>query len=344
VINDIGRVLEIPLTKINQFVKMVPDDYRTTLDSALKGNSKFADAYQKDSDCKRILNNAFVLEGLPRSAGVHAAGVVISEKPLIEILPLCRDKEGSQVTQYTMDSVGEVGLLKMDFLGFMIPTILQKATEMIRMNRGVTVNLDRLPLDDKPTYKLLNSGRTAGIFLLESKGMQNLIREGGIGNIEDLMALFAMYRPGLMAMLPEYIARKTGKGKNTYDHPLLEPILKDTYGIMIYQEQVQTAANVLAGYTLGAADKLRRTLCKLKKGETAKERNTFISGCLRVNKIAQDKAGRIFDTLTEFAPYGFNKAHAAAYALLSYQTAYMKAHYPVEFKKAVASVEAERRK
>ncbi len=338
-IRDIGRVLEIPLASCDKLAKMVPDDPKITLEKALAGNPEFKAAYQSDPECKRILDYAFVLEGLYRNPGVHAAGVVIGEKPLIEILPLGRDKDGEPVTQYPMDPVGEIGLLKMDFLGLKTLTVIKEAVGLVKAFRGVDVDLDRLPLDDKPTFALLNSGRTVGIFQLESGGMQNLIREIGIGNIEDLIAVIALYRPGPMEMLPDYIARKTGKAKVTYDHPLLEPLLKDTYGVMVYQEQVQKAANVLAGYSLGAADVLRRAMGKKKKEEMHKQRDAFVAGCMATNRIPHEQAGRIFDNMEQFAGYGFNKAHSAGYGVVAYQTAYLKANYPAEFMCALISCE-----
>ncbi|MFO7534178.1 MAG: DNA polymerase III subunit alpha [Kiritimatiellia bacterium] len=338
-IRDIGRVLEVPLQKVDQLAKMVPEDPKMTLEKALKENPEFKTASQNDPDCVRILSYAMVLEGLYRNPGVHAAGVVIGEKPLIEILPLGRDKEGEPVTQYPMEPVGEIGLLKMDFLGLKTLTVIKEAVEMIHAGRGQTVDVDHLPLEDAATYKLLNSGATVGIFQLESGGMQNLIREIGIGNIEELIAVIALYRPGPMEMLPDYIARKTGKAKVTYDHPLLEPVLRDTFGVMVYQEQVQKAANVLAGYSLGAADVLRRAMGKKKKEEMAKQRDSFVAGCMATNKIPAEQAGRIFDNMEQFAGYGFNKAHSAGYGVVAFQTAYLKANFRAEFMCALISCE-----
>jgi DNA polymerase-3 subunit alpha len=338
-IRDIGRVLEVPLPRCDQLAKMVPEDPKMTLEKALVDNPEFKVAYDTDPDAKRILDFAFVLEGLYRNPGVHAAGVVIGERPLIEILPLGRDKDGEPVTQYPMEPVGEIGLLKMDFLGLKTLTVIKETVELIKTYRKTDVDIDHLPLDDKPTYELLNNGRTVGIFQLESGGMQNLIRDIGIGNIEDLIAVIALYRPGPMEMLPDYTKRKKGQAAVTYDHPLLEPILKDTYGVMVYQEQVQKAANVLAGYSLGAADVLRRAMGKKKKEEMAKQRDAFVKGCLATNKIPADQAGRIFDNMEQFAGYGFNKAHSAGYGVVSYQTAYLKANYPAEFMCGLISCE-----
>jgi DNA polymerase-3 subunit alpha len=334
-IRDIGRVLEIPLVKINKITEMVPDDPWMTLNRALGDNAKFKSAFRNDPDCKGILDYAFVLEGLYRNPGVHAAGVVISGKPLIDILPLCRDKNGDPVTQYPLDPVSEIGLIRMDFLGLKALTENQTTVEMIRDDRGVTVDLDRIPLDDKPTYDLIKTGNTAGIFYLESKGLQALFRETGIHNIEELSASIALYRPGPMAMLQDYLARKAGKTKITYDHPLLEPILKETYGVIVYQEQVLQAANVLAGFTFGGADRLRRAMGRRGNEEMARQRAAFLAGSMSVNGIPPDQAARFFDNLTQYAAYAFNKAHATAYALLAYQTAYLKSNYPKEYMRAV---------
>jgi DNA polymerase-3 subunit alpha len=334
-IRDIGRVLEIPLVKISKITEMVPDDPRMTLNRALGDNAIFKAACQNDPDCKRMLEYALVMEGICRSPGVHAAGVVISGKPLIDILPLCRDKDGDPVTQYPVDPVSEIGLIRMDFLGLKTLTENQKTVEMIRKERGVTVDFDLLSLDDKPTYDLINTGNTAGVFYLESKGIQTLIRETGIHNLEELSAIIALYRPGPMAMLPDYLARKAGKAKITYDHPLLEPILKETYGVIVYQEQVQKAANVLAGYTLGAGDSLRRAMGRLRNEEMARQRAAFLVGCMSINGIPEEQSCRIFDNLLQYAAYSFNKAHATAYAILAYQTAYLKANYPEEYMSAV---------
>jgi DNA polymerase-3 subunit alpha len=314
---------------------MVPDDPWMTLNRALGDNAKFKAAFRNDPDCKRILDYAFVLEGLCRNPGVHAAGVVISGKPLIEILPLCRDKDGDPVTQYPLDPVSEIGLIRMDFLGLKTLTENQKTVEMIRKDRGVTIDLDRIPLDDRPTYDLINTGNTAGVFYLESKGLQALIRETGIHNFEELSAIIALYRPGPMAMLPDYLARKAGRAKTTYDHPLLEPILKETYGVIVYQEQVLQAVHVLAGFAFGGADRLRRAMSRLRNEEMERQRAAFLTGCMSVNGIQQDLAARIFDNLALYAAYAFNKAHATAYALLAYQTAYLKANYPKEYMSAV---------
>lgn len=339
VIRDVGRVLEIPYAVCDRFSKMVPEDPKMTLSRALEMNPEFKSAYETDPDCRRILDFGFVLEGLYRNPGTHAAGVVIGEKPLRELIPLARDKDNEPVTQYTMEPLGELGLLKMDFLGLKTLTVIRETLELIKAGRGVEIDLDNLPEDDKATYELLNRGDTVGVFQLESSGMRDLIRRIGIGNIADLTAMIALYRPGPMNMLDDYVLRKSGRAAIKYDHPLLEPILKETYGVMLYQEQVQRAANVLAGYSLGDADVLRRAMGKKKADVMEQQRARFIEGAHNTNKIPERQAGRVFDTMAKFAGYGFNKAHSAGYAIIAYQTAYLKSNYPAEFMAALLSSE-----
>ncbi len=339
VIRDVARVLEISLERANALAKMIPEDPKITLAKAREANPAFGAACQNDPDLRRILPYAEVLEGLYRNTGVHAAGVVIGDQPLVDIVPLARDKDGAPVTQYAKEPIEACGLLKMDFLGLKTLTVLKEAADLVRAGRGVQINLDALPDNDPPTYALFNRADTVGVFQLESGGMRQLIRDIGVNNIEDLIAVIALYRPGPMEMLPSYIARKTGKEAITYGHPLLEPVLKDTYGVMVYQEQVQQAANVLAGYSLGQADLLRRAMSKKKPEIMAKERSKFVEGCRTAHDIPAKQAEGIFDHIAAFAGYGFNKAHSAGYALVSYQTAYMKANYPSEFMAAQISSE-----
>jgi DNA polymerase III subunit alpha len=339
VIRDVGRVLEIPYGTCDRLAKMVPDDPKMTLERALDMNPELQTAYNTEPECRRILDYGFVLEGLYRNPGTHAAGVVIGEKPLIEIVPLTIDKDKQPVTQYTMEPLGELGLLKMDFLGLKTLTVIQETLDLVQRFHGRAIDLDTVPFDDAPTYALLNRGDTIGVFQLESTGMRDLVRRVGIGRIEDLIAMIALYRPGPMNMLPDYVARKTGKAEVTYDHPLLEPILAETYGVMLYQEQVQKAANVLAGYSLGEADMLRRAMSKKKADVMEKQRETFIAGCRDAHKIPPRQAARIFDLMAQFAGYGFNKAHSAGYGIIAYQTAYLKANDPAEFMSALLSSE-----
>jgi DNA polymerase-3 subunit alpha len=249
----------------------------------------------------------------------------------VNLLPLKQDDEGTIVTQYAMNPVGELGLLKMDFLGLKTLTVIRNACEMIKLTHGIDVPIDHLPLDDKKTYDLLNRAETLGVFQLESSGMRDLCRKFQIASVEHITALVSLYRPGPMDLIPEFIKRRHGEVKVEYEHPLLEPISKETYGILIYQEQVMQATQFLAGYTLGAADLLRRAMGKKKIEEMAKQRASFVKGCKEKNNIPESKANQIFDLLEKFAGYGFNKSHAAAYAIVAYQTAYLKANYPVEF-------------
>ncbi|MCE9613967.1 MAG: DNA polymerase III subunit alpha [Lentisphaerae bacterium] len=340
VIRDVGRVLEVPFSECDRLAKMVPEDPKMTLQKALQLSPEFKQAYETEDTCKRILDYGLILEGLYRNPGTHAAGVVIGERPLIEIIPLARDKDNKEiVTQYAMEPLGELGLLKMDFLGLKTLTVIHETLTLIKRFRGETIDLDNLPFDDASTYALLNRGDTVGVFQLESGGMRDLIRRIGIGNVEDLTAMIALYRPGPMNMLDDYVNRKSGKTKVRYDHPLLESILKETYGVMLYQEQVQKSANILAGYSLGEADILRRAMGKKKAEVMEQQRLKFTEGCQKTNKIPLELAGRIFDTMAKFAGYGFNKSHSAGYAIISYQTAYLKARYPAEFMSALISSE-----
>jgi len=339
VIRDVGRVLEIPYAKCDNLSKMVPDDPKMSLKRALELNPEFKHTYETDPESKRILDYGFVLEGLYRNPGTHAAGVVIGEKPLVEIIPLSQDKEKQVITQYPMEPLGDIGLLKMDFLGLKTLTVIHDTRSLIKEHKNIEFDIDSLPMDDKPTIDLFNRGDTVGVFQLESSGMRELIRRIGIGNIKDLIAMIALYRPGPMNMLDDYVRRKGGKAKIAYDHPLLEPVLKETYGVMLYQEQVQKAANVLAGYTLGEADILRRAMSKKKSDVMEQQRTKFVEGCKKTNRIGARVAGRIFDAIAKFAGYGFPKAHSTAYAIIAYQTAYLKANYPAEFMSALLSSE-----
>jgi DNA polymerase-3 subunit alpha len=338
-IRDVARVLEVPLDRAMSFTRMVPEDPGITLRDAREANPAFRKACEEDPDLRRIMPFAEVLEGLCRNAGTHAAGVVIGDGPLLDLVPLMRDKDGAPMTQYAKDDVESCGLLKMDFLGLKTLTVLHEAADLVRAGRGVAVDLDNIPPDDPPTYALLNRADTKGVFQLESEGMRGLIREVGIGNLEDLGAVIALFRPGPMDMLPAYKARKSGREKVVYDHPLLEPILKDTYGVMVYQEQVQRAANVLAGYSLSEADMLRRAMGRKDPAIMARERGRFVEGCARVNAIPREVAERIFDNIAAFAGYGFNKSHAVGYSIIALQTAYMKANFPAEFMAAQISSE-----
>jgi DNA polymerase-3 subunit alpha len=331
VVRDVARVMGLNYSDGDRLAKMVPTDLKMTLEKALKQSPDLKTAYETEDVTRELIDTALILEDMTRNSSVHAAGVVIGDQPLVNLLPLKQDEDGSLVTQYSMNPVGDLGLLKMDFLGLKTLTVIRNACEMAKRTQGVDIDIDHLPLDDKKTYDLLNRAETLGIFQLESGGMRDLCRKFQIGSVEHITALVALYRPGPMDLIPEFIKRRHGEVKIEYDHPLLEPIARETYGILIYQEQVMQAAQALAGYTLGAADILRRAMGKKKVEEMQKQREKFVKGCAEKNKIPAAKANQIFDLLEKFAGYGFNKSHAAAYAIVAYQTAYLKANFPVEF-------------
>ena len=331
VVRDVGRVMGLSYGECDRLAKMIPFDLKMTLEKALKQSPEFKEAYQTEEVTRELIDTALILEDITRNASVHAAGVVIGDQPLVNLLPLKQDDSGTLVTQYAMNPVGDLGLLKMDFLGLKTLTVIRNTCETVKRTHGVEIDIDHLPLDDQKTYDLLNRAETLGVFQLESGGMRDLCRKFQISSVEHITALVALYRPGPMELIPEFIKRRHGEVKIEYEHPLLEPIARETYGILIYQEQVMQAAQVLAGYTLGGADLLRRAMGKKKPEEMAKQRAVFVKGCKETNHIPEKQANEIFDLLEKFAGYGFNKSHAAAYAIVAYQTAYLKANYPVEF-------------
>jgi DNA polymerase-3 subunit alpha len=335
VLRDVGRVMGLNYSECDRLAKMVPNELKMTLEKALEQSPEFKAAYQSEEVTRELVDTAFILEDLTRNASVHAAGVVIGDQPLVNLLPLKRDEDETIVTQYAMGPVGDLGLLKMDFLGLKTLTVIRNTCELVKLTKGIEVPVDHLPLDDAKTYDLLNKANTVGVFQLESGGMRDLCRKFQISSIEHITALIALYRPGPMELIPEFIGRRHGDVRIEYEHPLLEPICRETYGILVYQEQVMQAAQALAGYTLGAADLLRRAMGKKKAEEMAKQRDIFVKGCAKVNAIPAAKANQVFDLLEKFAGYGFNKSHAAAYAIVAYQTAYLKANYPVEFLSAM---------
>ncbi|NKB24453.1 MAG: DNA polymerase III subunit alpha [Kiritimatiellae bacterium] len=339
VIRDVGRVLEIPFNECDRLAKLIPEEPGMTLEKALQQSPDFKKATETEEHAKRIMQHARVLEGLPRNPGTHAAGVVIGEKPLVEILPLARDKDKEVVTQFEMKPLEQTGLLKMDFLGLKTLTVIQETIDHVKKTKDIDLDMETLPMNDEPTFALLNRGDTIGVFQIESQGMRDLLRRIGLTCFEEIIAMIALFRPGPMNMLDDYVNRKHGKVKIKYDHSLLEPILKETYGVMLYQEQVQRAANVLAGYSLGEGDILRRAMGKKTMEEMTQQRDKFVKGCAQHNKINAKTAEKIFNNIERFAGYGFNKSHSAAYAILSYQTAFFKAHYPSEFMAALLSSE-----
>ncbi len=340
VVRDIGRVLGVSYGDCARIATMIPPDLNMTLKRALDMSLDLKTAYTNEPMVKRIIDLGQILEGVSRNASTHAAGVVIGAEPLTNIVPLTTGTNPTDiVTQYSMNPLGELGLLKMDFLGLKTLTVIKDALDLIQQTTGQRPDMATIPLDDKKTFALLAKANTIGLFQLESGGMRDLCRQIGVDSVDVINALIALYRPGPMEMIPAYVARKHGKEKVEYDHPLLEAILKETFGVFVYQEQVMQAANVLAGYTLGGADMLRRAMGKKDKDKMAKEREKFVKGCHEANSIPRVKAERIFDLLAKFAGYGFNKSHSAAYAVVAYQTAWLKANYPVEFLAALLSNE-----
>ena len=338
-IRDIGRALEIPLPDCDKLAKMIPEVVGTTLESARRTSVDFREACRTEDCAQQIMQFAPPLEDLPRQTGTHAAGVVIAEKPLIELVPLTKDKDGNIITQWEYVPLEEAGLLKMDFLGLKTLTVIREACENIKHSTGQEIDPDALPLDDAKTYELLGRGDTVGVFQVESDGMRDLLRQLQLNKIEELIAMVALYRPGPMSMIPSYIARKHGRVPVTYPHPLLEPVLNETYGVMIYQEQVQQAAAILADFSMGQGDILRRAMGKKRPEEMNRQRDTFVAGCVKKKTCSAAKAGQIFDEIAKFASYGFNKSHSAAYGILAYQTAWLKATYPAEFMAAMLTSE-----
>src|SRR5271169_2128780 len=339
-IKDVGRAMDLPYWEVDRIAKLVPAQLNITLDEALKQAQQLKSLIDGDARYTDLMEVAKRLEGLARHASTHAAGVVISPEPLTNIVPLYKSNRDEITTQYDMKGLEHIGLLKMDFLGLTALTVLDDAVHMVEQNRGVRVDIDTLPLDDEQTYKLFARGETTAIFQFESHGMRDIMRRYQPTRIEDLTALNALYRPGPIqgGMIDDFINRKHGKTKVSYELPQLQDILEETYGVILYQEQVMQIANRLASFSLGEADILRRAMGKKKKEEMAAQRAKFLAGCEK-NKIPEKKAVRIFDLMEEFAGYGFNKSHSCAYALLAYQTAFLKTHYPVEFMAALLTSE-----
>lgn len=339
VVRDVGRVMGLPYRDADRIARMIPNELGITLDSAAEKNPELKRAIAAEPQTKQLFEYAKTLEGLSRNAGVHAAGVVIADRDLSDYIPLCRDVKGNDViSQYPMGPLNDLGLLKMDFLGLKTLTVIEDTLALIHKGEP-EFSLKNIPLDDKATFDLYNRGETIGLFQMESGGMTSTAKQFDVGKIDDIIALIALYRPGPMDLIGDYIKRKKGVTKIRYEHPLLEEICSDTYGVMIYQEQVMAAAHQLAGYSLAQGDLLRRAMGKKDREKMAKERKNFIEGCARTNKIPEKKANAIFDLLEKFAGYGFNKSHSAAYGVISYHTAYLKVHYPVEFMAGLLSNE-----
>src|SRR3989449_1002616 len=320
-----------------RMAKMVPTTLNIKLEQAIKDSPAMQQAYQGDAQVRELIDTAKKLEGLVRNAGVHAAGVVISPRPLIELVPLHKTKNDEIVTAFDMVAIEKMGLLKMDFLGLTTLTILDDTLKLIAQTRGDRVTLEAIPLGDNTTYeKVFHSGLTSGVFQFESHGMRDVLRRYNPSSIEDLTALNALYRPGPIqgGMIDDFIERKHGRRKIEYELPELQEILQETLGVIVYQEQVMQIANRLAGYSLGEADLLRRAMGKKIAEEMAAQRERFVTGAVK-NGYPPKKIEKIFDLMAQFAGYGFNKSHSAAYALLAYHTAYLKTHYPVEFMAAL---------
>ncbi|MCR4442578.1 MAG: DNA polymerase III subunit alpha [Peptococcaceae bacterium] len=335
-IRDTGRAMGVPLPLVDKVAKLVPPEPGMTIARALEVSPELVELAEQDDSVKELLRVARALEGIPRHAGTHAAGLVISPEPLVEYLPLQRTSEGLICTQFDKDTVEEIGLLKMDLLGLRTLTVINNAVLLVEKSRGIKVDLSAISLEDEKTYQLLSEGDTIGVFQLESSGLRAILRELKPRTFEDVIALVALYRPGPLGsgMIEEFIRRRHGEVEVSYLHPALEPVLKTTYGVIIYQEQVMRIASELAGFALGEADLLRRAMGKKKPEIIAGLRQQFVEGAGEKG-IDQGTAGKIFDLMEYFAGYGFNKSHSAAYALLAYQTAYLKAHYPVEFMAAL---------
>ena len=338
VIRDVGRVLQIPYPVVDRLSKLIPNDPKMTLAKAFDEEPKIKEEIDKDESVKYLFEIATKLEGLFRNTSTHAAGVVIGNKPLDEIVHIYKDPSSDMpVTQYDMKYVEEASLIKFDFLGLKTLTTIKKTVDLIK-KRGIEIDVDSLPLDDKETFDLLKAADTTGVFQLESTGMKKILHDMQPDKIEDIVALVSLYRPGPMDSIPTYIAVKKGLEKPDYMHPLLEPILKETYGIMIYQEQVMQISRAMAGYSLGGADLLRRIMGKKKAELLPEQKVKFMAGA-KEKGIDEAVAAKVFDKMAKFAEYGFNKAHAAAYAYIAYQTAYLKAHFPVEFMAATMTLD-----
>ncbi len=341
VIRDVGRALNISYGDADRIAKLVPNVLNIKLSEAFKLEPRFEEERKKNPQIDKLLKLSLILEGLNRHSSVHAAGVVISDVPLMERVPLFAPKDDI-VSQYSMKDIEKVGLTKFDFLGLKTLTVIKNALNFIRESHGIELDINNLPLDDQETYKLLIKGETDGVFQLESSGMKDLLVNFKPDRIEDVIALIAAYRPGPMQMIPDFIAGKHGKKQITYELPQLEPILKETYGIILYQEQVMQIANVIGGYSMAQADSLRKVMGKKLAADMEKEKPKFLEGAKK-QRIDENKAKIIWDQMETFASYGFNKSHSAAYAMITYQTAYLKTHYPVAFMAALLTSEKDNR-
>ena len=342
VIRDVGRVMDLPYAYVDSISKMIPNELNITIDRALEINPEFRTLYETDEQVKYLIDMSKRLEGLPRHTSMHAAGVVICQKPAEEFVPLSRGADGSITTQFTMTTIEELGLLKMDFLGLRTLTVIQNAVRLVEKSKGIKIGIDHIDFDDKEVLASIGTGKTEGVFQLESGGMKNFMKELRPQSLEDIIAGISLYRPGPMDFIPKYIKGKDNADAVTYACPQLEPILEPTYGCIVYQEQVMQIVRELGGYTLGRSDLVRRAMSKKKQAVMEKERNNFIygneeegvPGCISKG-IPEDVARGIYDEMMDFAKYAFNKSHAACYAVVAYQTAYLKYYYPVEYMAAL---------
>jgi DNA polymerase-3 subunit alpha len=338
VIRDVARAMDMTFADADKIAKMVPPDLKMTLDKALDESPMLKDAYAKDAQVKHLVDVSRRLEGTTRHASIHAAGVVIAPKPLVEFVPLFKSNTGDITTQYDMKGVERIGLLKMDFLGLRTLTLIDNCVKMIEAQRGIKIDPDKIPVDDAKTFENFTAGRTSGLFQFESDGMRDILRRFKPDRLEHLTALNALYRPGPMQMIDDFVKRRHGQTKVTYEIAAMEPILQETYGIMVYQEQVMQLAVALAGFTMGEADMLRKAMGKKKVEVMAAQMAKFMGGCEK-HGHAEKKAKKIWDHMEQFAGYGFNKSHSAAYAWLAYQTGYLKANYPAYFMAALLTSE-----
>ena len=344
VIRDVGRALNMPYGEVDRIAKLVPNVLNIKLEEAIKMEPRLQSEERNNEKVRKLLSLSRSLEGLNRHSSTHAAGVVISDKPLVERVPLYKNQKEEVMTQFSMDDIQSVGLTKFDFLGLRTLTVIRDALDFIKKGRGIDLDINKIPLDDSRTYQLLMRGETDGVFQLESSGMKDIVVSMKPDCIEDIIALLSLYRPGPLksGMVPEFISRKHGKTRIKYEVPALEAILKETYGVILYQEQVMQIASVLANYSMGEADTLRKVMSKKNPADMEKEKPKFLAGA-RKNKIPEEKARKIFEQMATFAGYGFNKSHSAAYAMISYHTAYLKTHYPVEFMTALLTSEKNNR-
>jgi DNA polymerase-3 subunit alpha len=342
VIRDVGRALNISYAEVDRIAKLIPNILNISLDMAIQSEPRLQEEEKRNEKVRRLLSLSRALEGLNRHSSTHAAGVVISDVPLVERVPLCKSPRDEIVTQFSMNDLKAVGLTKFDFLGLKTLTVIKNTLQFIKEGRGEEIDIDKIALNDQETFQLLMKGNADGIFQLESAGMKDILVNMKPDCIEEIMTLIALYRPGPMNMVPEFISRKQGKTKIVYEIPELKEILKETYGVIVYQEQVMQIASAIGGYTMAEADILRKVMSKKKPSEMEKERPKFLEGARRRN-IPEKKARKIWQQMETFAEYGFNKSHSTAYAMISYQTAYLKANYPVEFMAALLTSEKDNR-